>query len=143
MKNSHKTLNLWNVAQPLVANEYRRSKTYPDQKRFWATNQILGTVVRISSHIAEGAAGQTSTECIQYFHVFQRLGTKPDTQLGIAKRLGWLQKKNGDELENAMSRMDKMPSGLNRHQQSSRPSRVILHERKILSTFAKESNNGG
>ncbi|GJL69778.1 MAG: hypothetical protein NPIRA06_24130 [Nitrospirales bacterium] len=137
-------MDLWNVTKSLVADVYRRSKTYPDQERLGLINQIRGAVVSISSHIAErGAAGQTSKECIQFFHAFQRSVTKLDTQLEIAKRLGWLQEKDGDGLENGMNRMDKVPSGLIRHQQSSCPSRVTPHERQILSPFAKESNNGG
>ncbi|MEO7863745.1 MAG: four helix bundle protein [Nitrospirales bacterium] len=86
-------------------------------------------VVSIPSHIAEGSARQTPKEFIQYVHVSQGSLSELDTQLEMAKRLEWLQEKDGDGLESAMNRMDKMQGGFIRHQQSSRPSLLTPHEK--------------
>jgi len=113
----------------LVTDVYRISKTFPEQERYGLINQMRRAVVSIPSNIAEGAARQTPKEFIQYLHVSQGSLSELDTQLEIAKRLGWLQEKDGDGLESAMNRMDKMLSGLIRHQKSSRPLRLTPHEK--------------
>ncbi|MEO8327401.1 MAG: four helix bundle protein, partial [Nitrospirota bacterium] len=66
---------------------------------------------------------------IQYIHVSEGSLSELDTQLEKAKRLEWLQEKDGDGLESAMKRMAKMQSGFIRHQQSSPPSRLTPHEK--------------
>lgn len=62
-------------------------------------------------------------------HVSQITLREPDTQLEIGKRLGWLQENDGDGLESAMNRMDKMLSGVILHHKSSRSSRLTPHEK--------------
>jgi four helix bundle protein len=84
--------------------------------------------VSIPSNIAEGAARQTPREFIQYLHVSQGSLSELDTQVEIAERLVWLKENDGERLESAMNRMDKMLSGLIRHQKSSHPLRLTLHE---------------
>lgn len=112
---------------PLVSDVYRIPKTFPEQDRSGLINQMRRAVVCIPSKITEGAARQMPKELIQNLHVSQGSLSELDTQLEIAKRLGWLQEKDGDGLESAMNRMDTMPRRLIRHQKSSRPSRLTPH----------------
>ena len=86
----------------------------------------------ITSNVAEGAARKTSKEFIQYLYIPQSPLSEFDTQVEIAKRLGWLKEEDGKGLENAMNRMDKMLSGLIRHQKSSHGLRLTPHEKKIM-----------
>jgi four helix bundle protein len=71
---------------------------------------------------------ETPREFIQYLHVSQGSLSELDTQVEIAEQLGWLKENDGERLENVMNRMDKMLSGLIRHQKSSHPLRLTLHE---------------
>ncbi len=125
----------------LVTDVYRISKTFPKQESYRLINEMRRAVVSIPSNIAEGAAPQTPKEFIQDLHVSQGSLSELDTQLEIAKRFGWLQEKVRDGLESVMNRIDKMLSGLIRHQKSPHPLRFT--KRYILSPFAKESNHGG
>jgi hypothetical protein len=71
---------------------------------------------------------ETPREFIQYLHVSQGSLSELDTQVEIAEQLVWLKENDGERLENVMNRMDKMLSGLIRHQKSSDPLRLTLHE---------------
>lgn len=113
----------------LVTDVYQITKTFPEQERYGLTSQMRRAAVSIPSNIAEGAARQTPKEFIQYLHVSQGSLSELDTQLDISKRLGWLQAKDVDELESAMNRLDKMLSGLIRHQKSSHLLRFTPHEK--------------
>ncbi|MEO8327143.1 MAG: four helix bundle protein, partial [Nitrospirota bacterium] len=99
-------MDLWNVAMNLVTDVYRISKNFPEQERYGLSNQMRRAVVSIPRNIAEGAARQTPKEYFQYVYVSQGSLSELDTQEEIAKRLEWLQERDG--LESAMNRMDKM-----------------------------------
>jgi len=116
----------------LVTAVYEISKTFPEQERYGFINQMRRAAVSIPSNIAEGAARQAPKGFIQYLHVSQGSLSELDTQLEIARRLGWLEQKNGDELESIMNRRDKMLSGLIRHQKSSHPLRLTPHDKTNL-----------
>ena len=93
--------------------------------------------VSIPSNIAEGAARQAPKGFIQYLHGPQGSLSELDTQLEIARRLGWLEQKDGDKLESMMNRRDKMLSGLIRHQKSSHPLRLTPHDKTNLQSIRK------
>ena len=66
----------------------------------------------------EGAARQTKKEFINYLHMSQGSLSELDTQLELAKRLGYLDATRWQSLDGEMPRVDKMLSGLIRHQKS-------------------------
>lgn len=109
-----------------------KTKTFPEQERFGLISQMRRAAVSIPSNVAEGAARKTSKEFIQYLYISQSSLSELDTQVEIAKRLGWLKEKDGKGLENAMNRMDKMLSGLIRHQRSPHALRLTPHETKNI-----------
>lgn len=112
-----------------MTDVYQITKTFPEQERYGLTSQMRRAAVSIPSNIAEGAARQTPKEFIQYLHVSQGSLSELDTQLDLGKRLRWLQAKNVNRLESARNRLDKMLSGLIRHQKSSHPLRLTPHEK--------------
>lgn len=113
----------------LVTDVYEITKTFPEQERFGLISQMRRAAVSIPSNVAEGAARKTSKEFIQYLYISQSSLSELDTQVEIAKRLGWLKEEDGKGLENAMNRMDKMLSGLIRHQKSPHALRLTPHEK--------------
>jgi len=113
----------------LVTDVYKITKTFPDQERFGLTSQMRRAAVSIPSNVAEGAARKTSKEFIQYLYISQSSLSELDTQVDISKRLGWLTEEDGRGLESAMNRLDKMLSGLIRHQKSSYALRLTPYEK--------------
>ena len=71
--------------------------------------------VSVSSNIAEGAARQTKKEFVQFLHMAQGSLSELDTQLEIARLLKFLNGNGWQGLEEVMARVDKMITGLIRH----------------------------
>lgn len=113
----------------LVTDVYKITKTFPDQERFGLTNQMRRAAVSIPSNVAEGAARQTSKEFIQYLYISQGSLSELDTHVEIANQLGWLTEEDERGLENTMNRLDKMLSGLIKHQKSPHALRLTPHEK--------------
>jgi len=87
---THKDLDAWKQSLDLVEMVYKVTKEFPQEELYGLTNQLRRAVVSISSNIAEGAARNSAKESIQFLHI--ALGSAPEleTQLTIAKRLGYL-----------------------------------------------------
>src|SRR5712692_1125585 len=116
MDKPHKKLDLWNTAMELTVRVYITTDTFPKDERYSLTDQIRRAAVSIPSNIAEGAARNTKKEFINYLHMAQGSLSELDTQIEIARRLGYLSSENWAKLDEQMERIDRMLSGLIRHQ---------------------------
>lgn len=104
------------MAVELVRDVYRVTDSFPAREIYSLTDQIRRAAVSIPSNIAEGAARNTKKEFINYLHMAQGSLSELDTQFEIARRLGYLSLQNWAKLDEQMERIDKMLSGLIRHQ---------------------------
>ena len=99
----------------LVIDVYQTPNAFPSQERYSLTDQIRRAAISIPSNIAEGAARQTKKEFTNYLHMAQGSLSELDTQLELAKRLGYLDEKTWKILDQRRERIDKMISGLIHH----------------------------
>lgn len=120
MEKPHKKLDVWNAALDLVIAIYRATDGFSKEERFGLTGQIRWAALSVPSNIAEGAARQTKKEFINFLHMAQGSLSELDTQLELAKRLGYLAKEDWGGLDGQIERIDKMLSGLIRHLKTSR-----------------------
>ena len=118
MEKPHKKLDVWRLAMDLVTAVYQVTEKFPREERYSLTDQIRRAAVSIPSNIAEGAARQTRKEFVNYLHIARGSLSELDTQLELAKRLGYLGEKTGDSLDVQVERIDKMISGLIRRQRA-------------------------
>jgi four helix bundle protein len=116
MEKPHKKLDVWQLAVELVSDVYRATSSFPAREVYSLTAQIRRAAVSIPSNIAEGAARHTKKEFVNYLHMAQGSLSEVDTQSEIAKRLGYLDETSWAEIDAKMERVDKMLSGLIRHQ---------------------------
>jgi four helix bundle protein len=82
--------------------------------------------VSVPSNIAEGAGRQTKKEFINYLHMAQWSLSELDTRLELARRLGYLAQDSWAMLDRQVERIDKMLSGLIRHQKANGVKRVVM-----------------
>ena len=115
MEKPHKQLEAWKQSMDLVIEIYRTTENFPSQEIYGLTNQIRRAAVSIPSNIAEGAAKQTKKEFTNYLHMAQGSLSELDTQIELARRLGYLDDENWKILDQRMERIDKMITGLIRH----------------------------
>jgi len=119
MEKPHKRLDVWKLAVELVVSVYRATEKFPGEERFGLTSQIRRAAVSIPSNIAEGAARKGKKEFAQFLHTTRGSLSEMDTQLDIARELGFLDQTNWRDLNEKMERVDMTLAGLLRFQRSS------------------------
>ncbi len=116
MEKPHKKLNVWNAAMDLVIKIYQATEVFPREERFGFTDQLRRAAVSVPSNIAEGAARHTRKEFINFLHMAQGSLSELDIQLELGRQLGYLDTGYWTKLDDQIWRIDKMLSGLIRHQ---------------------------
>src|SRR5262245_37018366 len=94
MKQSYKDLIAWQKAIRLVTEVYRITSTFPRDERFGLTNQIRRSAVSIPSNIAEGQGRLSVGEFRQFLGIAKGSIHELETQLIIARELGYLDTTN-------------------------------------------------
>lgn len=87
---THKDLDVWKEAVMLVKKIYELTSVFPKEEIYGLTSQIRRAVVSIPSNIAEGAARNSTKEFIQFLYIALGSCAELDTQLIIAKELGYI-----------------------------------------------------
>lgn len=116
MEKPHKKLDVWKLSMDLVTQVYKITDSFPREDRYSLTSQIRRAGVSIPSNIAEGAARQTKKEFTNYLHMAQGSLSELDTQLELAKNLGYLSATAWEPIDLQMERIDKMITGLIRYE---------------------------
>jgi len=88
---THKDLNAWQEAMALVEMVYRATSSFPKAEFFGLVNQIRRSAVSVPSNIAEGAARNSTREWVQFLGICSGSLSELETQLELAKRLGYLE----------------------------------------------------
>ena len=110
MKRRHHELVAWQVAVAFVKDIYRLTESFPSHEVYGLTAQIRRAAVSVPSNIAEGAARATKREFAHYLVVARASLSEIDTQLTIAKQLGYLD--NDEELQQTLDRVFGLIGGL-------------------------------
>ncbi len=116
MEKPHKKLDVWKLSMEFAVRMYEVTKRFPREERFNLTDQIRRAAVSVPCNIAEGAGRQTKREFANYLHMSQGSLSELDTLLELAKRMEFLPQSEWATLDAQMERIDKMLSGLIRHQ---------------------------
>lgn len=86
----HKELDVWKKAIDTVVEIYRLSDGFPKNEMFGLSQQLRRAAVSIPSNIAEGAARGSDKECIHFLYIAMGSLAEVETQIIIAKRLGYV-----------------------------------------------------
>ena len=108
MGQSFKDLVVWQKAIDLTVDVYKLNAKFPDAERFGLTNQMRRASVSVSSNISEGYGRATKGEYVQFLCHARGSCSELETQLVIAKRLGFGSPGNlesADSLCNEVGRM--------------------------------------
>jgi len=91
VKRAHHDLKAWQEAMELVKMIYENSSSFPAEENYGLKSQIRMAAVSIPSNIAEGAARNGSKEFLQYLSISRGSLSEVETQMLIAKNLGYSQ----------------------------------------------------
>jgi len=94
-----KKLSVWQKSMDLVTNVYECTKEFPDTEKFRLLTQICGAAVSIPSNIAEGAGRNSNKEFNLFLGYSLGSAFELDTQLTVAKNLGYINKSQYEQIE--------------------------------------------
>jgi four helix bundle protein len=89
MGQSFKNLTVWQKAIELTIAVYALTSKFPESERFGLTNQMRRAAVSIASNIAEGYGRATKGEYVQFLGHARGSCSEVETQIVIAKALGF------------------------------------------------------
>lgn len=108
MGESFRSLAVWQRAMQLSVEIYKLTSSFPDSERFGLTNQLRRGGVSVPSNIAEGYGRSTKGESILFLGHARGSNSEIETQIEIAKALGFgktAQLKETEGLCNEVGRM--------------------------------------
>lgn len=94
----------------LVEQVYVVSNRFPETEKFALTSQLRRCAVSIPSNIAEGWGRETAKFYVHFLRIAKGSLAELETQLEIAKRLGYL--KNENDLFENITELHKMLASL-------------------------------
>ncbi len=109
---THKDLDVWKNSIEFVTFIYQITESFPKHELYGLTSQIRRASISIPSNIAEGSARRGKVEFKQFLYISLSSASEVDTQLLIAKNLGFI---NIDLYEQAAAKLEvisKMLQGL-------------------------------
>ena len=87
---THKDLEVWKKSISFVTDIYKMTAEFPSNEIYGLTNQIRRAAVSIPSNISEGFSRTTDKELLQFLQIARSSATELDTQLIIAKNIGYI-----------------------------------------------------
>jgi len=111
----HEKLDVWKMSVGFVVKIYDCTKNFPSEEKFGLTSQIRRAAVSIPANIAEGAARQYDKEFLQFLSVAQGSASELETELLIAQKLGFIERKHYEELYNELNTISRKIVGLSNH----------------------------
>jgi four helix bundle protein len=106
----HSDLDVWKKAIEFVTEIYKITRDFPKEEMYGLTSQIRRSAVSIPSNIAEGSARNYKKEYIQFLYIALGSAAETETQLIIAKEVGYLE--NNSFLLDEIKSIRKMIIGL-------------------------------
>ncbi|MBM3933314.1 MAG: four helix bundle protein [SAR202 cluster bacterium] len=99
---SYRDLRVWQGGIELVQYIYALTKTFPNSETYALASQMQRAAVSVPSNIAEGYARSGAKENVRFIAISQGSLAELDTQLEIARRLGYL---TADEHQRLQSKL--------------------------------------
>lgn len=105
-------LNCWKEAHRLAILIYKATQSFPKDERFSLIDQIRRSAVSVTSNIAEGFGRNTAKDKSQFYAIARGSIYELESQLLIARDLGYLRVNDFDDFKAILTSTGKMLSGL-------------------------------
>ena len=109
---SYKDLWVWQKGIELVKEVYQVVKKFPREETYVLSDQLRRAAISIPSNIAEGQARQHTPEFKQFLYISLGSLAELNTQLIIAKELGYINEGALNGIERKVVELRKMISTL-------------------------------
>jgi len=112
-------LKAWQLGMDIAVEVYKLTDNFPSEEKFGLISQMRKCSVSIPSNIAEGAARNSKKEFVNFLYISLGSLSELDTQLELANRLEYIDKKKWEQIDDQLIEEDKVLSGLIRSQKES------------------------
>jgi four helix bundle protein len=109
---SYRDLFAWKKSMAMVVNIYRCTQTFPKIETYGLTSQLRRAAVSIPSNIAEGQARLSTGEFRHFLGNARGSLMEVETQILIARDLGYLDQDQSDHLLNNAAEIGRILNGL-------------------------------
>ena len=110
----HEKLDVWKKSVEMVTAVYEVTKAFPSDERFGLVSQIRRAGISVPANIAEGAARQSDKEFCQFLSIAQGSASELETELLIARNLGYLSAGDYDRIYEQINVIARMIVGLSK-----------------------------
>ena len=92
-------LKAWQLNHEFVKQVYRLTKNFPADEQFGLTSQLRRSASSITANIAEAYGRHTMKDKQRFFYIARGSSTETQNHLILAYQLGYMTKKDYDELQ--------------------------------------------
>ena len=111
---SYRDLKVWQLGVDIALEVYRITGDFPKSEQYGLTSQLRRAAVSIASNIAEGHARKTQKELHRFLNIAKGSLAELETQLIIARELGFADGKSMETLFAMAENESRMLIGLMR-----------------------------
>jgi four helix bundle protein len=122
MAQSFRELRVWQQAIELTMQIYTITNGFPKHEVYGLVSQMRRAAVSVPSNIAEGSARGSRKDFRQFVKIARGSKCELQTQLLIAKRLGYSSERSISEAERLSHEVGQMLSGLDNYLRTKRSS---------------------
>ena len=108
----HKDLEIWKLSIKFVKEIYLVTENFPKSELYGLTSQLRRAAISIPSNLAEGNARFSDKETLRFIDITIGSIAEIDTQLTIAKEIGFLTHEQTIKLIENLSKINAMAIGL-------------------------------
>ena len=108
----YRKLRAFELADDLVLDVYRATKTFPKDEVFGLTSQLRRAAVSIASNIVEGCARQSQADFVRFLDMAFASAREVEYQLSIAARLEYLPAELATSMNDKVVETSKVTYGL-------------------------------
>ena len=105
---SYKGLIVWQKAFELTKLIYLVTRTFPKEETYGLISQLRRASVAIVSNIAEGYTRRGKKEFTQFLYISYGSGAELETQLLLAKELGFIREEDFSKVEKLLTEVMKI-----------------------------------
>jgi four helix bundle protein len=112
MSGTYTDLQVWQAAMDLAEDVYRVTKNFPKEETYGLTIQLRRAAVSAPSNIAEGKGRSSDKELAQFLCHSRGSLFEIETQINLARRLGYLDAQQVDTVLRNTARVGQLLNGL-------------------------------
>ena len=109
---SYRDLLVWQLGTKIALAIYRQTTSFPREELYGLTSQLRRAAVSIPSNIAEGQGRRSPREFVNFLSIAYGSVREVETQVEIARRLGYLASEDASRLVDQMDEVGRLINGL-------------------------------